>query len=126
MDAMPPQISPIFPALNYVHAHLALRTMNMWLLEGNYTSCLADGKRYRDPAGMPASEAFVFRTVADDFARDKPAVAIVDRWPGIADCGDERFDYIAYFSRNPVFAEAWSHYQPAGEWGRFLLFKRMD
>ncbi len=121
-----PQVAPIFPALNYAHAILALRTMNMWMLEGNYRTCPADGRRYRDVQDMSASESFVFNTVAADFARAPPAAVIVDRYPGIPDCNDATFDFIAYFSRNPLFAETWSHYRPVAEWGRFRLFTRKD
>jgi hypothetical protein len=121
-----PQVSPIFPALNYAHAQLTLRTMNMWMLEGNYRTCLPDGRRYREVWEMPATEFFVFRTVAEDIARAPPAAVIVDRYPGIPDCQDVPFDFIEYFSRNPLFAEIWSHYRPLTEWGRFRLFVRAD
>jgi hypothetical protein len=121
-----PQVAPIFPALNYAHATLALRTMNMWMLEGNYRTCPANGRRYRDVGEMPATEAFVFHTVAEDFARAPPAAVIVDRYPGIPDCNDVTFDFIAYFSRDPLFAETWSHYRPVAEWGRFRLFTRAN
>ena len=121
-----PQVAPIFPALNYAHARLALRTMNMWMLEGNYRTCPADGRRYHDIASMSASEAFVFRTVAADFAAAPPAAVIVDRYPGIPDCNNQAFDFIAYFSRDPLFAATWSHYRLAAELGRFRLFTRSD
>ena len=121
-----PQVAPIFPALNYAHATLALRTMNMWLLEGSYRTCPADGRRYRDSPDMSDTEFFVFRSVAEDFARAPPAAVIVDRYPGIADCNDAAFDFIAYFSRHPLFAETWSHYRPAGGVGRFRLFTRTN
>jgi hypothetical protein len=121
-----PQVAPIFPALNYAHARLALRTMNMWILEGNYRTCPADGRRYRDIGEMSDSEFFVFRTVAEDFARAPPAAVIVDRYAGIPDCNGVPFDFIAYFSRHPLFAEAWSHYRPAAGWYRFRLFTRAD
>jgi hypothetical protein len=75
---------------------------------------------------MSDSEFFVFRTVAEDFARAPPAAVIVDRYAGIPDCNGVPFDFIAYFSRHPLFAEAWSHYRPAAGWYRFRLFTRAD
>jgi hypothetical protein len=120
-----PGIAPIYPALNYSHGHMTLRTMNMWLLEGAYQTCLPDGKRYREVWEMGRPEFFVYRTVAEDFARAPPAAVVVDRNPGIPWCGEE-FDFIAYFSRHQLFAEVWSHYQPAGEWGRYRVFTRKD
>lgn len=128
-----PGISPIFPALNYAHARLTLRTMNMWLLEGAYRDCPlgaereepGGGRHYRDPWEMNRPEFFVYRAVAEDFARNPPAAVIVDRETGIPRCGGP-FDFIAYFSRHPLFAEMWSHYQLAAEFGRYRLYTRKD
>ncbi len=120
-----PGIAPIYPALNYSHARMTLRTMNMWLLEGAYQTCLPDGRRYRDVWEMGRPEFFVYRTVAEDFARAPPAAVVVDRVPGIPWCGEE-FDFIAYFTRHQLFAEVWSHYQLTGEWGRYRVFTRKD
>jgi hypothetical protein len=120
-----PAIYPIFPALNYAHTRLTLRTMDMWLLEGAYGDCLPDGRRYREVWEMNRAEFFVFRTVAEDFARNPPAAVVVDKEPGIPFCGKE-FNFIEYFSRHPLFAETWSHYQLTGEWDRFRVYTRKD
>ncbi len=120
-----PGIYPIFPALNYANTRLTLRTMNMWLLEGSYEQCLPDGRRYRDVWEMGRAEFFVFRTVAEDFARAPPAAVVVDRQPGIPWCGEE-FNFIDYFKRHPLFAEVWSHYQLSAQWDRYLVYTRKD
>ena len=120
-----PAIYPIFPALNYADVHLTLRTMNMWLLEGAYQACLPNGHRYRQVWEMGRPEFFVYRTVAEDFARAPPAVVVVDRQPGIPWCGSE-FDFIAYFSRHQLFAEVWSHYELRTEWDRYKVYTRKD
>lgn len=128
-----PGISPIFPALNYAHARLTLRTMSMWLLEGAYLDCPlgaevedpGGGRHYHDPWEMDRPEFFVYRTVAEDFARNPPAAVVVDRETGIARCGGV-FDFIAYFSRHPLFAEMWSHYQLQAEFGRYQMYTRKD
>ena len=120
-----PGISPIFPALNDAGVRLTLRTMNMWLLEGAYETCLPDGRRYREVWEMRRPEFFVFRTVAEDFARNPPAAVVVDKSPGIPWCGSE-FDFIAYFNRHPLFAEVWSHYQLSAERGRYRVYTRKD
>ena len=119
-----PAISPIYPALNYAHARLTLRTMNMWMLEGAYETCVP-GERYRDPSDMSRPEFFVYRTVAEDFARAPPQAVVVDTIPGIPFCGSE-FSFIAYFSRHPLFAETWAHYRLAEEWGRYQFYIRKD
>ena len=120
-----PGISPIYPAMNYAGATQTLRTMNVWLLQGAYETCLPDGRRYREMWEMGRPEFFVFRTVAEDFARAPPAAVVVDTDPGIPWCGGQ-FDFIAYFSRHPLFAEVWSHYQLAQEWRRYRIYTRKD
>ena len=117
-----PGIWPIFPALNYAHLTLDMRTMNIWPLQGAYHACPANGARYHAPADMDAAERATFDNVAADFARDRPELLVVDRQPGIIWCGSE-FDFLAYFLRNPVFAQAFAQYRPAGEWTRYRFFR---
>jgi hypothetical protein len=120
-----PAIYPVFPALNYAGVKSTLRTMNMWLLQGAYGDCLPDGRRYREVWEMPRPEFFVYRTVAEDFARAPPAAVVVDTEPGIPWCGRD-FDFVEYFSRHPLFAEVWSHYRLTAEWDHFRLYTRKD
>jgi hypothetical protein len=111
--------------MNYADVHMTLRTMNMWLLQGAYEECLPNGHRYREVWEMGRAEFFVYRTVAEDFARAPPAVVVVDKIPGIPNCGSE-FDFIAYFSRHQLFAEVWSHYELHAEWNRYKVYTRKD
>ncbi len=120
-----PGISPVFPALNYAHARLTLRTMNLWLLDGAYRICLPDGRRYREVWEMGRPEFFLYHTVAEDFARNPPAAVVLDRFSGIPGCA-EPFDVITYFSRHPLFAEVWSHYRLSGRAGGFSVYTRKD
>ncbi len=120
-----PAIYPVFPALNYAGVKATLRTMNMWPLEGAYGDCLPDGRRYREVWEMSRPEFFVYRTVAEDFARAPPAAVVVDTEPGIPWCGKD-FDYVEYFARHPLFAEVWSRYRLTAEWDHFRLYTRKD
>ena len=122
---MSPNIAPIFPALNYLHATLTLPEMNMWLLEGAYRTCSAGGKRYREVGEMGATEHAVYQGIAEDLARAPPAAIVIDRASGIPGC-DGAFDFIAYFSRNPLFAEAFSHYEQTGQTGNYRVYKRKE
>jgi hypothetical protein len=123
--ALSPGIAPIFPALNYARARLTLRTMNLWLLDGAYRTCLPNGHRYREVWEMGRPEFFVYHTVAEDFARNPPAAVVVDHRSGIPACA-EPFDIITYFSRHPLFAEVWSHYRLSGRAGGFSVYTRKD
>lgn len=120
-----PGIYPIYPALNYAGVRSSSRTMNMWPLQGAYRQCSSDGRRYREASEMGRPEFFVYRTVAEDFAKAPPAAVVVDRQPGILWCGEE-FDFVAYFIRNPLFAQIWSHYRLSAEWDRYRVYIRKD
>ncbi|HYF08072.1 MAG TPA: hypothetical protein VD970_10650 [Acetobacteraceae bacterium] len=118
-----PDIYPVYPALNYARAQTTLRTMTLWLLQGVYRDCPADGARYRQTWEMSRTEFFVYRTVAEDFARAPPSAVLVARHSGMPNCGGA-FDFIAYFSRHPLFAETWLRYRPAGEIEGYRLYVR--
>lgn len=123
-----PGILPFFPALNYARAGSPSPFMSMWLLQGAYRSCLADGRRYREPAEMDAAEAMLFARVVESFVRSRPAMVIVDRRAGIRDCGAP-FDFIAYFERDPRFASelrAYRHSDAASDLHLDIYVRRDD
>ena len=119
-----PFISPVYPALNYARAQTTLRTMTLWLLQGVYRDCPADGERFRQTWEMSRTEFYVYRTVAEDFARAPPAAVLVSRAGGMPACGGQEFDFVAYFSRHPLFAETWLRYRLSGEIEGYRLYVR--
>lgn len=120
-----PDIWPIYPALNYSNSQSTLRFMNLWLLQGVNQRCPDSGERYRQPWEMSRAEFFVYRTVAEDFASAPPSAVLVTRHVGIPWCGKE-FDFIEYFSRHPLFAEAFRSYHQQGEIEGYKLYVRED
>ena len=120
-----PDVYPVYPALNYAGAQSTSRAMDMWLLRGAYQTCPTGGRRYREVWEMGQPEFFVYRTVAEDFARSPPAAVLLDTVSGVNWCGSE-FDFVAYFKRHPLFAEVWSHYKLTAEWGRYRLYTPKD
>lgn len=121
-----PDVFPVYPALNYTEAQSTLRTMTLWLLQGVYQECPRNGAQYREPWEMSRTEFFVYRTVAEDFARTPPAAVLVADNAGIQRCGGRRFDLIAYFSRHPLFAETFSHYRKTSAFEGYRLFRREE
>jgi len=120
-----PDIWPIYPALNYSNSQSTLRFMNLWLLQGVNQRCPENGERYREPWEMSRAEFFVYRTVAEDFASAPPSAVLVTRHVGIPWCGKE-FDFIEYFGRHPLFAEAFRSYHQQGEIEGYKLYVRED
>jgi hypothetical protein len=121
-----PEVVEVYPALNYAQAQTTLRTMTLWLLQGVYGQCPRNGARYREPWEMSRTEFFVYRTVAEDFARAPPAAILVSERAGIAACGGQEFDLLTYFGRHPLFAEAFSHYRVAISFEGYRLYRRED
>jgi len=121
-----PDIYPVYPALNYARARSTLRFMNLWVLIGAYPDCPEDAPRYHDTWEMSRPEFLVYRTVAEDFARAPPTGVLVAKNPGIPRCGAEEFDFIAYFSRHPAFAETWRRYTRVVHMDNYLLYLRED
>jgi hypothetical protein len=56
-------------------------------------------------------------------ANDRPRWWWID--PGMPWCG-QVFDFIACFSRHTLFAATWLHNRPAGQWGRFRVYRRQN
>jgi hypothetical protein len=121
-----PDIAPVYPALNYANARSTLRTMNLWLLIGAYPDCPEGAPRYRETWEMSRPEFFVYRTVAEDFARAPPAGVLVANYSGIPRCGAEEFDPIAYFSRHPAFEETWRLYTRIVHLDDYKLYLREE
>jgi hypothetical protein len=118
-----PDIYPAHAAMLHAGMRPVSRMMSTWLLQGAYRECPPGAQPYRAPAEMGPAEAFVFGAMAEDFARTLPDAVLVSRHTNVRACGG-RFDLIAYFTRNPVFAETWARYRPAGENGGYRLFVR--
>jgi hypothetical protein len=120
-----PRIWPIYPALNYAHAHQMLPALNIWVLQGAYRECLPDGRQYRDLGEMSMAERTMFQNVAEEFAADPPKVVVIDEIPGMPYCGKE-FDLLEYFKRNQRFAGTWSRYAFLAETSGLDLYRRVD
>jgi len=132
-----PGIYPHYPLINYAHVRNTMRFQTMWVLQGIYADCPEMGPLYnpprdpklekeeaeRDPAAV--AESFVFRTVAMDFARELPDLLIADRVAGIPRCRGDEFQYLDYFSRNPLFAKTLERYEFFTAIERYEILRRV-
>lgn len=119
-----PGIYPHFPMINYLDLRMTMRFESMWLLQGAYASCEELAPLYNPREAMERAEAFVFRSVAEDFYRKKPSLLIIDNVAGIPRCQGEAFDYLDYFSRNPLFAKRLEDYEKVIEFDRYSIYRR--
>lgn len=118
-----PDIHPAHGAMLHAGARPVARMMSTWLLQGIYRDCPPGPAPYRPAAAMDRAEAFVFQAFAEDLALRMPDVVLVSRHTNVRGCGG-RFDLLAYFTRNPVFAAQWARYRLAGEHAGYRLFLR--
>ncbi|WP_341703952.1 hypothetical protein [Ferrovibrio sp.] len=119
-----PGIYPHFPMINYLRLQMTMRFESMWLIQGAYAECRELAPLYTPPESMSPAESFVFRSVAEDFNRKKPSLLIVDNVPGIPRCQGETFDYLEYFSRNPLFAKRFEDYDKLLDFERYTIWRR--
>lgn len=119
-----PGIYPHFPALNYAGATMTMRFESMWVLQGVYAGCGEFAPLYNPPEAMGKAEQFVFRSVPEDFAKQKPSLVIADRIAGIPRCQASEFNYLDYFLRNPLFAKKFANYSHLMDFDRYAIYKR--
>ncbi len=119
-----PGIYPHYPIINYAKARLTMRFQTMWVLQGIYADCEEFATLYNAPEDMSDAEKFVFDSVPDSFARERPDLLIVDRIAGVPRCQGRVFDYLEYFQRNAKFAAAFENYRHFMDVERYAIYKR--
>ena len=115
-----------FPLTIYADVGWSSRFPTLWLLPGlerarrASTEPISADRR----ALLDEIERFLIDAVVSDLSKQPPAVVIVDVRKEKSYFGGLQFDYLAYFSRDPRFAEIWSHYELLADFGTYHLYKR--
>ncbi|WP_417260668.1 hypothetical protein [Celeribacter sp.] len=116
-------VSTGFPLANYANATPANRAPTLWLFPGaSYRLSLT-----KDPAEQVIYRATLEEArsrVLADFFRTSPQVVIVDESLHKQYFNGAPFDYLAYFSENSGFAEAWRNYALKGHVGNYAIYTR--
>lgn len=115
---------PTYPVLNYADNTMAMRLPSLWPLPGLYSDCPPGDPVYRPAARMSRAERFVFEGVAADFVRQKPSLVIVQNDFHLWGCQGQRFDFLAYFRRNPAFEAEFRSYAPLATVGNLDVYVR--
>lgn len=110
-----------FPLVDTVGAQWASRFPALWLLPG-----LAQhpARERAGDARLAAIEAYMRRTVLEDFERARPDTVIVDTRRHKSYFGGTRFDYVEFLREDPEFARLWSQYRKSGAGAWYDIYRR--
>jgi hypothetical protein len=97
-------------------------------LPGLYRSfdSAAAGRPFRTPQEMGPTETRFFETVINDVLQYPPQLILVDRHPQYAPLDDLGFDFIAYFSQDPRFAQVMDGFRYAGRVSHHDVYVRRE
>jgi len=77
-----------------------------------------------EPEGLREIHRYALDAVVADLIRWSPELIFVDVREDKSYFGGLRFDYLAYFSKDPRFAQIWSRYELLKDFGTYHLYKR--
>ena len=69
-------------------------------------------------------EAYLRRTLAEDFERRPPALVFVFAPGWLQSIGASDFNLLAFLRRDPRFEAIWARYRPVGQIGPVRVFER--
>ena len=117
-----------YPLINYSGARSASRFPQLWILAAEYRDALEQPGplRYHAPAEMSPSERYLNASVLEDLRAHRPRLLLVYR-PArdLPRNGYRRLNYVAYFGRDPRFAEVFRQYQRIAVTGDYEVYERL-
>ena len=119
-------LSAGFPLVNVTGVRWASRFPMQWLLPGlvRRRADLAQQDAAVEPEGLREIHRYALDAVVADLIRWSPELIFVDVREDKSYFGGLRFDYLAYFSKDPRFAQIWSRYELLKDFGTYHLYKR--
>lgn len=115
-----------FPLVNVSGVRWASRFPMQWLLPGlvRRRAELAQQGAVVEPEGLREIRRYVFDAVVADLTKWSPELILVDVREDKTYFGGLRFDYLAYFSKDPRFEQIWSGYELLMDFQTYHLYKR--
>ncbi len=119
-------LSAGFPLVNETGVQWASRFPMQWLLPGllRRLSEFAQQDAAMDPGALEEIRRYTLDAVVADLTRWSPELVFVDMREEKSYFGGLRFDYIAFFSKDPRFVQIWSRYELLMDFGTYHLYKR--
>lgn len=116
---------PMFPVVNYTGVRWGGRFHHLWPVSGLYAERSSSGSplHYRSLEEMGGAERFVHDAVVSDMLQSRPRLLFVLMAPSDA-LPRPGFDYVAYFSRDPRFAQLMNEYDVLDRIGDYRVYKR--
>lgn len=105
-------------------ARWGMRHPFLWPLPAFYKEATWRPGQYRKVVEMEAAERRFVGEIAEDFARDRPSLVLVDCRAGDGPFRD--FDYLQYMSQVPTFAANFREYEYLKSTTCFQIYRRRD
>jgi hypothetical protein len=121
-------IGSTFPLVNYAGVEAASRFPQLWILTAEYVDRMRADEplRYRTTAEMSPAERYLNEAVLADLERSRPHLLLVLRNARDDPAnGLRRLDYLAYFGRDPRFADLFARYQFLDRVGEYVVYRRL-
>lgn len=118
-------VSLSFPLANVANAEPANRAPTLWLFPGaayhlEHASTAEERQVYTDLLNEARN------LVLDDFFRVRPQLVLVDTRKNKSYFKGVEFDYVAFFSEDERFAEAWEEYELKDSIAEFEIYARAN
>jgi hypothetical protein len=114
-------VKPAFPLVNYAGANWPYRLHSLWPLPGIYKAKKAG---LLPPKQISTLEYWLTDTVVTDLVRTPPKLLIVDRNRFRIGLGNEIFDFLGYFGRDPRLQKLLATYVFLTEIDGFAIYRR--
>lgn len=97
-----------FPSIDYAEVELGSRFPFLWMVAGLVNQPTFKGEK---GAKQQQDKITLVNMIAEDLNQNKPKLVLVDIRDKKPYLLKPHFDYLAYFSDNPNFRQAWKNYQ---------------
>lgn len=120
-------VNPAFPVVNYSGVGWSSRFNTLWMLPAILSNKEVHGGLANETTNKKLSEieSYLFESVLADLEAQPPSLIFVDNSRYKQALGNQKFDFMEYFMKNPVFKEFMSHYKELPWVNDYQVFKKI-